>query len=163
MFNAIAALPGAAGFRDAMAADSGLARGLTPPNQRKAQISYEDSPICVADGTPAPVGSAQLAPSARPGTRAPHCWIGDNRSTLDLFGGGFVLVRFGSRGANLAPLTAAACAHGVPLEVVDIDDADAAAIYEKPLVLVRPDGHVAWRGDALPDDAVALVDHVRGA
>ncbi len=49
------------------------------------------------------------------------------------------------------------------MEVVDLDHADAAAIYEKPLVLVRPDGHVAWRGDVLPDDAVSLVDHVRGA
>ena len=163
MFNAIAALPGAAAFGDAVAADGGLPRRLTPPNQRKAQISYEDSPICVADGTPAPQGEALLAPSARPGTRAPHCWIAQGRSTLDLFGGGFVLVRFGSRGADAGPLTSAACARGVPLELVDIDHPDAAAIYQKPLVLVRPDGHVAWRGDVLPDDAVSLIDRLRGA
>jgi hypothetical protein len=31
------------------------------------------------------------------------------------------------------------------------------------LVLVRPDGHVAWRGDVCPDDPLALIDHVRGA
>src|SRR5262249_44129670 len=36
-------------------------------------------------------------------------------------------------------------------------------LYEKRLVLVRPDGHVAWRGDASPLDAAAVIDRVRGA
>ena len=35
-------------------------------------------------------------------------------------------------------------------------------LYARDLVLVRPDGHVAWRGDAGPDDALAVVDRVRG-
>ena len=52
---------------------------------------------------------------------------------------------------------------GVPFEVVDVDDAEIAALYERKLVLVRPDGHVAWRGDRLPTDATALIDRVRGA
>ncbi len=162
-FNAIAALPGAIAFRDAVAADSGLLGRLSPPDELRAQFCYEDSPICISDGTRPPEGSARLAPSARPGTRAPHCWIAEGRSTIDLFGGGFVLVRFGSPDANAAPLTEAASERGVPLDIVDIDHADAASIYEQPLVLVRPDGHVAWRGAALPDDAVSLLDHVRGA
>jgi len=34
--------------------------------------------------------------------------------------------------------------------------------YEKKLVLVRPDGHVAWRGDSLPADADAVVARVTG-
>ncbi len=162
-FDTISSLPGATEFRDAVAADSGLLLRLSPPEQFRAQFCYEESPICVVDGTPPPEGDARLVPSARPGTRAPHCWIADGRSTLDLFGGMFVLVRFGSPDANVEPLMAAASEQGVPLEVVDLDHADAAAIYEKPLVLVRPDGHVAWRGDLLPDDVVSLVDHVRGA
>jgi hypothetical protein len=162
-YNAIAALPGATAFRDAVAADGGIPRSLSPPDQLKAQICFEESPICVSDGTKPPEGSTRLQPSARPGTRAPHCWIAEGRSTLDLFGDGFVLVRFGSKDANVAPLTEAASARGVPLEIVDIDHADAASIYGKPLVLVRPDGHVAWRGDVVPDDAASLVDHVRGA
>jgi hypothetical protein len=60
------------------------------------------------------------------------------------------------------PLVAAAAAVGVPLQVHRIASAEAARIYERRLVLVRPDGHVAWRGDSLPDCA-ALVDTVRGA
>ena len=38
-----------------------------------------------------------------------------------------------------------------------------AALYERALVLVRPDGHVAWRSDQLPADPLALADRVRGA
>lgn len=162
-FDALSALPGAAEFRDAVAADSGLLRRLSAPEQLRAQFCYEESPICVADGTAPPEGDARLAPSARPGTRAPHCWIADGRSTLDLFGGGFVLIRFASPDANVEPLMAAASERGVPLEIVDLDHADAAAIYGRKFVLVRPDGHIAWRDDVLPDDAVSLVDHVRGA
>ena len=44
-----------------------------------------------------------------------------------------------------------------------IADAGICELYERRLVLVRPDGHVAWRGDIMPDDALAVVDCVRGA
>ena len=47
-------------------------------------------------------------------------------------------------------------------EVVDIRDEAIAALYERRLVLVRPDGHVAWRGDALPRDVAGLVAAVTG-
>jgi hypothetical protein len=57
----------------------------------------------------------------------------------------------------------AAEARGVPLRIVDIVDPSIAALYERKLVLVRPDGHVAWRADACPVDAAALIDQVRGA
>jgi 2-polyprenyl-6-methoxyphenol hydroxylase-like FAD-dependent oxidoreductase len=165
-FNAISALPGTTAFPDAVAGDSTLLRQLSTPDQYRAQFCYENSPICVPDGTKPPEGTARIAPSARPGTRAPHCWIGKNRSMLDLFGNGFVLVRFGSPDEaerDIDPLITAAAERGFPLEIANIDHSEAAAIYEKPLVLVRPDGHIAWRGDALPDDAGALLDHVRGA
>jgi hypothetical protein len=49
------------------------------------------------------------------------------------------------------------------LQVVDLRDPTIAALYERSLVLVRPDGHVAWRADAVPEDALALIDRVRGA
>jgi len=51
----------------------------------------------------------------------------------------------------------------VPLDVVALDQPAIAALYQRKLVLVRPDGHVAWRGDAPPADALALIDRVRGA
>ena len=51
----------------------------------------------------------------------------------------------------------------MPLQTVNIADPAIGMLYERALVLVRPDGHVAWRGDAAPANPLALVDHVRGA
>ena len=123
---------------------------------------YEGSPICIDDSTPPPVDDPEkFVPSARPGSRAPHALLADGRSTLDLFGRGFVLLRFGD--APTSALEQAAKTHGVPLTVTDVDEPEVAALYQRKLVLVRPDGHVAWRGDAVPEDAGKLADRVRGS
>jgi hypothetical protein len=125
---------------------------------------YETSPIIVSDGTPAPAESvSQYTPTARPGSRAPHAWLKDGRSTLDLFGDGFVLLDFSRATADASPFVAAAHLRGVPLKLVAIDDPAIAEAYERRLVLVRPDGHVCWRDDAPPQDPVGLIDRVRGA
>src|SRR5262249_40412058 len=102
-------------------------------------------------------------PTTRPGARAPHAWLADGRSTLDLFGHGFVLLRLGANAPESSALEAAFACRKVPLSVVPLADQSIAALYERKLVLVRPDGHVAWRSDALPDDPSAIADHVRGA
>jgi hypothetical protein len=90
--------------------------------------------------------------------------MNDGRSTLDLFGREFVLLRFGGHeGAiDAQPAIDAAAAAAMPLRLIDIDDAAIATLYARRLVLVRPDGHVAWRGDRLPEDVAALIDRVRG-
>ena len=125
---------------------------------------YEDSPICVSDGTEAPRDQADdYVPSSRPGSRAPHVELRDGRSILELFERNFVLLRFGRDAPNASVLAEAAGARGVPLETASIDETDASALYGWRLVLVRPDGHVAWRGNAPPADPTALIDHVRGA
>jgi hypothetical protein len=126
---------------------------------------YVDSPLIVPDGTPEPPDDpSQLVPSSWPGMRAPHAWMNDGRSTLDLFGREFVLLRFGGHeGAiDAQPAIDAAAAAAMPLRLIDIDDAAIATLYARRLVLVRPDGHVAWRGDRLPEDVAALIDRVRG-
>ncbi len=125
---------------------------------------YEGSPVIVPDGTPQPPDEVSTyTQTARPGSRAPHVWLADGRSTLDLFGKGFVLLRFGSNPLPVAGLVAAAATCGMPLEVVDIVHPGAEALYERRLVLVRPDGQVAWRADVEPDPAVGVIDAVRGA
>ena len=125
---------------------------------------YEGSPICIADGTPpTPDDSIVYVPTARPGHRAPHAYLPDGRSTLDLFGRAYVLLNFGADGASAAALVQAAHARRVPLDIVSIPDRHIAGLYERNLVLVRPDGHVAWRADALDRDPVEILDIVRGA
>ena len=125
---------------------------------------YENSPICVPDGTPAPPDeTATYVQTARPGHRAPHVWLTSDRSTLDLFGRGFVLMRFGAAPTDAAPLVKTAAERRVALKVHDIHNEGAAALFERRLVLVRPDGHVAWRGDEVPKDVARMIDTVRGA
>jgi 2-polyprenyl-6-methoxyphenol hydroxylase-like FAD-dependent oxidoreductase len=125
--------------------------------------AYAASPICISDGTPAPPDMPDTyAPSARPGARAPHVWLRDGRSMLDLFGGGFVLLRFPGA-PQAAAIEEAARSRGVPLTSSTVDEPEGAELYDRRLVLVRPDGHVAWRADALPADPAGLIDRVRGA
>jgi 2-polyprenyl-6-methoxyphenol hydroxylase-like FAD-dependent oxidoreductase len=128
---------------------------------------YIDSPIIIADGTPEPPDDpSQLVPSSWPGMRAPHAWMQDGRSTLDLFGRDFVLLRFAaaqaSRGNDDERLLDAARAVGMPLSLIDLEDTAIASLYARRLVLVRPDGHVAWRGEQPPADVAALVERIRG-
>ena len=125
---------------------------------------YENSPICIPDGTPAYSDDPEVfVPSARPGSRAPHVWLGEGHSILDLYGRGFVLLCLGADAPDGSRLGAAAARRRVPLKTVAITDREAIELYEKRLVLVRPDGHVAWRGEASPLDAAAVIDRVRGA
>ncbi len=124
---------------------------------------YDNSPIVRPDGTPAPPDpSHPYTQTARPGARAPHVWLKDGRSTLDLYGQGFVLLRLGSQPPAADSIVAAAKARGVPLTAIDIEQPDVLAAYQRRLVLVRPDGHVAWRADQEPVDAGALLDTLRG-
>jgi hypothetical protein len=161
---AIASIPGWHGEEETAEWQTDPPRWLSVPEHLKLQYCYEGSPLCVADGSPAPEAeTARFVPSTRPGSRAPHAWLPDGRSTIDFFGDGFVLLRLGADPPEGTRLIEAAKARGVPLTEVALADAEVAALYEKPLILVRPDGHVAWRGEEAPADASAIIDRVRGA
>jgi 2-polyprenyl-6-methoxyphenol hydroxylase-like FAD-dependent oxidoreductase len=124
---------------------------------------YDNSPIVWPDGTLAPPDvSHPYTQSARPGSRAPHVWLADGRSTLDLFGHGFALLRLGPNAPAAGRIERAAAERGVPLVSFAIAEQPVLAAYQRRLVLVRPDGHVAWRADDEPADAGALIDVVRG-
>ncbi|WP_151448332.1 FAD-dependent oxidoreductase [Lacisediminimonas profundi] len=132
---------------------------------------YIDSPINVYDE---PESREQLIaeyedavnywPTSRPGCRAPHAWLKDGRSTLDLFGRGYVLLVLGADGDGGDARQFAECAGvvGGALEIIPVDDAAVCAVYQKKYVLVRPDGHVAWRGDKLPADPESMLKKVSG-
>lgn len=125
---------------------------------------YDGSPIVISDGTAAPKATHHTyVPTARPGHLAPHAWLADGRSTHDLFCEGFTLLQLGATECDFARFFGPADGSGMPLKIVTIVDAEIAALYEMPLVLVRPDGHVAWRGDTVPNDGMAVIDCVRGA
>ena len=130
-------------------------------------VRYDGSPIVFEDGAPPRDSINCYSPSGVPGGRAPHFFLDppgmhDRRSLFDRFGPGFTLLRFDAK-ADASELVAAAQRRGVPLEVVDVLDADARDLYGRDLALVRPDQHVCWRGDRASSDADAVIARVIGA
>jgi 2-polyprenyl-6-methoxyphenol hydroxylase-like FAD-dependent oxidoreductase len=124
---------------------------------------YNQSPTIIYDGEVAPAYSmSHYQPSTVPGCRVPHFHLPDGSSLYDKFGPVFTLLR-SDPGENAAGFVAAAAAAGVPLTVLDIaPPPEVAALYSTPLVLVRPDQHVAWRGSADLAVPAAIIDAVRG-
>ena len=112
----------------------------------------ENSPVIAygAETDPQPL-SLEYAPSAAPGRVAPHIWLADGRSLYDLFGVGFTLLAVGDVSAGeLNAVRIDAASTGTPLDIIDPDDDRLPALYEARLTLIRPDQHVAWRGDKWP-------------
>jgi 2-polyprenyl-6-methoxyphenol hydroxylase-like FAD-dependent oxidoreductase len=125
--------------------------------------SYVGSPIIAYDGSsPPPYSMRDFTPSTVPGCRTPHLWLADGRSLYDALGPEFTLIRT-DPGVPVSRLVGAASERGVPLTVLDLDAPDARSLYAENLVLVRPDQHVAWRGDQEPPSPVKLIDTVRGS
>ena len=123
---------------------------------------YRNSPVCIGDGTLEPPDDHMLYhPSTWPGCRAPHVWLADGFSTLDLFGRGFVLVTSGAE-VDCGRFQEVAAAMSIPLGHHHLPGREAADAYERAFVLVRPDGHVCWRGDAVPPDVESLLATVTG-
>lgn len=118
--------------------------------------NYAGSPIVVADGTaPPPEDATNYVPSASPGCLAPHAWLADGSSIYDHFGKGFTLLQTKSvagqpEASNIQDFALEAERRKIPLEFLGLDEPGLQALYGARLVIIRPDQHVAWRGDALP-------------
>lgn len=125
---------------------------------------YDDSPVIVGDGSAAPANDfVNYVPSARPGCLAPHAWRHDGSSLYDHFGAGFTLLALPQASErDIEAATAQAQAGGVPLTILRPTEGGVASLYQARLTLIRPDQHVAWRGDAWPDKGAALLAKVVG-
>jgi 2-polyprenyl-6-methoxyphenol hydroxylase-like FAD-dependent oxidoreductase len=110
---------------------------------------YSGSPICVPDGSPEPEDSLSLyIPVSRPGHRAPHLWVTDGVSTIDWFGSGFCILHHADATGQAGRIQASAMDSKVPAELRQLPDG-ARVLYPADVTIVRPDGHVAWRGSHL--------------
>jgi len=126
-------------------------------------MRYDASPLIVGDGSCPPADDPFVyRPSACPGGRAPHFWFRDGSSLLDRLGSGFTILRFNGARKHCRPLEVAAKRRGVPLTCLDVDVPDARSLYERDLALIRPDHHVVWRGDTLPEDCDKLIAQAAG-
>ena len=124
---------------------------------------YDNSPIVAADGSEAPPDDSDVyRPSACPGGRAPHLWLGDGVSLFDRLGRGFTLLDLSRGAAETRALEQAAVQRGLPLTRLPLASIAAHDLYQRDLALIRPDQHVAWRGNRLPEDCAGLLDRVTG-
>jgi 2-polyprenyl-6-methoxyphenol hydroxylase-like FAD-dependent oxidoreductase len=125
---------------------------------------YVASPIIASEeGPESQADFLNYVPSARPGGIAPHAWLHDGRSLYDTFGAGFtLLVTDGSRDPDVERFQAAAVASDIPLTLSHAPKSAVETLYRARYALIRPDQHVAWRGDSLPSDAMALLKRVSG-
>lgn len=119
---------------------------------------YNGSPIVVPDvSTPEPLESVSLitefVPTTWPGGRAPHVFLKDGKTSIfDLYGPDFTIVDFTPTGAISDMFVEAANGLGIPLVKLHLhNEKHCRDIWERDLVLVRPDGFVAWRIEANGD------------
>ena len=123
---------------------------------------YDKSPIIAYDeGTPPTYGMADFTPSTVPGCRVPHIWLNDGRSLYDALGPDYTLLRFDTA-VDVSDLMSEAARARVPIKLLDVTSSESAGIYDRSLVLARPDQHVAWRGNLPPKDSRELVDLISG-
>lgn len=123
---------------------------------------YDDSPIIAYDGERPPAYTmGTFTSSTVPGCRAPHLWLEGRRSLYDALGPDYTLLRLDPT-TRVTGIVEAAAQRSVPLTVVDVKAQEAQELYRRKLVLVRPDQHVAWRGDEEPTAPLDLIDLVRG-
>jgi hypothetical protein len=123
---------------------------------------YDDSPVVVSDGSAVPPDLPNTyVPTAKPGGRPPHAWLDDGRSLFDLFGPDWTLLVLGKPAQDVGRFEHAATVFKLDLQTLRLEDERLLELYEAPLVLVRPDQIVAWRGDS-DHEADAVLQQVTG-
>lgn len=126
---------------------------------------YKNSPLILTEaGDDNEPQFIKYHPNARPGSRLPHMWLEDGRAIQDLIGDGYTMMVLNNSDAELisAPLVDAMHALGAPLDVVVLNDDKLSNVYESDYLILRPDMHVAWRGDKMPADANLLAKQITG-
>jgi 2-polyprenyl-6-methoxyphenol hydroxylase-like FAD-dependent oxidoreductase len=114
---------------------------------------YVDSPIiCNIPGGPEHL-FREYHPTTWPGARLPHVWLDDGTPLQDKVPDGYAILKLAGTKADASGLQRAIAGHGAPVKVLDVPDKVAREVYGYDLVLVRPDMHVVWRGNAAPEDA----------
>ncbi|MGA7455589.1 MAG: hypothetical protein WBW73_31570 [Rhodoplanes sp.] len=118
---------------------------------------YTDSPIIVREnGEPPEHNFMNYLPSSWPGVRLPHVWLDDGAAIQDRLGSGYTLLKLGGARADVSALDDNMRRIGAPFEVIELADEAPRRIYGRDLILLRPDMHVVWRGNAPPENAEEL-------
>jgi 2-polyprenyl-6-methoxyphenol hydroxylase-like FAD-dependent oxidoreductase len=120
----------------------------------EAGYLYVDSPIVWREPGDGPdPDDPTYVPTTWPGARLPHVWLSGGTALHDRLGLGYTLLRLGGTQADTSSLERSFREMCAPLEVLDVSCERARELYQYDLILVRPDLHVVWRGNQLPQDA----------
>jgi 2-polyprenyl-6-methoxyphenol hydroxylase-like FAD-dependent oxidoreductase len=118
---------------------------------------YAGSPIIWPETGDAPEPDfMKYVPTTWPGARLPHVWLGDGTALHDRIGDGYTLLSLAGAQAGSAALARAFASYSAPFTVLEIADERPRDVYGYDLLLLRPDLHVVWRGNRLPDDPARL-------
>jgi 2-polyprenyl-6-methoxyphenol hydroxylase-like FAD-dependent oxidoreductase len=117
---------------------------------------YVGSPIIAEEPGGPEHQLREYLPTSWPGARLPHVWLAGHVAIQDRIGHGYTLLRLGSSREESSGLESAMKALGAPFEVLDIPDPAARELYGFDLILLRPDLHVAWRGNRAAADPQKL-------
>ena len=118
---------------------------------------YAGSPIVFPEIGDAPEPDfMKYVPTTWPGARLPHIWLADGTALHDRIGDGYTLLRLAGAQADSANLARAFASYSAPFTVLDIGEDQPRDIYGYDLLLLRPDLHVVWRGNRLPDNSAKL-------
>ena len=129
----------------------------------EAGYRYVSSPIVWPEPGAGPdPTNPHYVPTTWPGARLPHVWLNDGTALHDQLGAGYSLLRLGNTKVNTTNLECAMRETGAPLDVLDVASEAARDIYGYDLLLVRPDLHVAWRGNQFSEHAEEIAVTVTG-
>jgi 2-polyprenyl-6-methoxyphenol hydroxylase-like FAD-dependent oxidoreductase len=123
----------------------------------EAGYRYVDSPVVwpEPDDGPDPDNPCYV-PTTWPGARLPHVWLSDGIALHDRLGPGHTLLRLGGTQADTSSLERAFREICAPLELLDVGSERAREIFQYDLLLVRPDLHIVWRGNQIPQNAARI-------
>ena len=130
---------------------------IVPRHRGRARLSLRRFAGHLRRAGGPPPNVEEYQPTSWPGARLPHVWLDPGKvSVHDLIGDGFTLLRLGESRGDAPALAKAFAGIGAPFSVLDINSDAARRTYGVGYLVVRPDLHVAWRGDALPDQPIKV-------
>ncbi len=120
---------------------------------------YAGSPLIAGEAGEGPAPEfMRYVPTTWPGARLPHVWLDDGSAIQDRigYGHGYTLLRLGRTRSDTRALEQAFAAVGAPFRILDIPDRRPRDLYGYDLLLLRPDLHIAWRGNTPPAEPERL-------
>ena len=111
----------------------------------------ESALVCHEPDNPVDWDLLSYTPHARPGVRIPHMRLADGQALQDILGDDYNIVDL-TGSADTSALEAALSEIGASVQVTRLDEPNLRDVYGCSLLLLRPDLHVIWRGNSVPED-----------